>query len=400
MQDHGCWATGRPEGQTHQVSEVSGTIGVNTRPATSPNGPDAQAGVRLIEAALPFSTLEELLARISRFWLEETAAASCVLTVLTRDGRHFVATAGEADVVRCLSRVAGPGELRSTALAGVEREDPHRWIPLAANGAVVGGLALWWDDARPGHDAIHPAAITTTARLLSHGRDLEHRLRDAKLEAMGEFAAGAGHEINNPLTSIVRYAQVLKRNESDPERLRALNTIGGQAYRVRDMIGDAMLFARPPEPTPELLDVASLVDEATGRIANDFADRSPRFETDIQPGLSITADRSQFQVVLHELLRNAAEAIETGGRIRVEAHREQRDERVATILTVSDDGHPLSDTEQTHLFDPFFSGRQAGRGLGFGLSKCWRIVTMHGGWIDVAADDGQVRVITCWPERS
>ncbi|MFG0297182.1 MAG: ATP-binding protein, partial [Maioricimonas sp. JB045] len=149
-----------------------------------------------------------------------------------------------------------------------------------------------------------------------------------------------------------------------------------------------------------LLDVASLVDEATGRIANDFADRSPRFETDIQPGLSITADRSQFQVVLHELLRNAAEAIETGGRIRVEAHREQSDERVATILTVSDDGHPLSDTEQAHLFDPFFSGRQAGRGLGFGLSKCWRIVTMHGGWIDVAADDGQVRVITCWPERS
>ncbi|QDU36680.1 Sporulation kinase D [Maioricimonas rarisocia] len=373
---------------------------MNTQPATSPNGPDAQAAVRLIETALPFATLEELLVRLSRFWLEELVASSSVLAVRSRDGRHFVATAGEQDAIRVLSGRAATDELRATALAGMDQGDPHRWIPLGANGDVVAGLALWWSDSQSAYPEIHPAAITATARLLAHGRDLEHRLRDAKLESMAEFAAGAGHEINNPLTSIVRYAQVLKRGETDPERLRALNTIGGQAYRVRDMIGDAMLFARPPEPKAELLDIATLVDEAVARIVADFADSSPRLHVEIQPGLSVTADRSQFQVVLHELLRNAAEAIDAGGRIRVEARRARSDKRDETILTVSDDGRSLSETERVHLFDPYFSGRQAGRGLGFGLSKCWRIVAMHGGWIDVDADADEVRVTTCWPERS
>ncbi|MFG0334852.1 MAG: sensor histidine kinase [Maioricimonas sp. JB049] len=373
---------------------------MNTRPATSPNGPDAQAAVRLIEAALPFATLEELLASLSRFWLEELAASSCVLAVRSRDGRHFVATAGKQDTVRVLSGAVTTSELRTAALDGMDQGDPHRWIPLAANGDVVAGLALWWNDAESAQTEIHPAAVTATARLLAHGRDLGHRLRDAKLEAMAEFAAGAGHEINNPLTSIVRYSQVLKRGETDPERLRALNTIGGQAYRVRDMIGDAMLFARPPEPKLELLDVATLVDEAAARIAADFAGTDPRLHTAIQPGLSVTADCSQFQVVLHELLRNAAEAIERGGRIRIEARRERSHERDETILTVSDDGRPLGETERVHLFDPYFSGRQAGRGLGFGLSKCWRIMMMHGGWIDVDADADEVRITTCWPERS
>lgn len=372
---------------------------MNTQPAESPNGPDAKAAVRLIEAALPFTTIEELLACLSRFWLEELDTSSCALAIRLRDGRHLVATAGEQDSVQTITRTAATGELRSIALAGFDRDEPHRWIPLAANGDVIGGLAAWWDEAQPPHVAIHPAAITATARLLTHGRDLEHRLREAKLEAMAEFAAGAGHEINNPLTSIVRYAQLLQRGETDPERLRALNTIGGQAYRVRDMIGDAMLFARPPEPKPELLDVATLVDEATARLAEDFADRSPQLKTEIQPGLSVTADRSQFQVVLHELLRNAAEAMESGGRIHVEAYRERGEECDATILSVASHGAPLSGTERAHLFDPYFSGRQAGRGLGFGLSKCWRIVTMHGGWIDVDADDDQVRLVTCWPVR-
>ncbi|PWG73888.1 hypothetical protein DF186_20725, partial [Enterococcus hirae] len=77
-----------------------------------------------------------------------------------------------------------------------------------------------------------------------------------KLEAMAEFAAGAGHEINNPVATIVGRVQMLLKTEMDPERRQSLATIGGQAYRVRDMIGDAMLFARPPAPRPEVLPLA------------------------------------------------------------------------------------------------------------------------------------------------
>ena len=75
----------------------------------------------------------------------------------------------------------------------------------------------------------------------------------AKLEALAEFAAGAGHEINNPLATIIGRAQLLLKDERDPQRRQMLLSIGAQAYRIRDMIGDAMLFGRPP--APELADV-------------------------------------------------------------------------------------------------------------------------------------------------
>ena len=75
--------------------------------------------------------------------------------------------------------------------------------------------------------------------------------RRAKLEALAEFAAGAGHEINNPAATIVGRVELLLKGETNPERRQALLTIGAQALRIRDMIGDLMLFARPPRPEPE-----------------------------------------------------------------------------------------------------------------------------------------------------
>src|SRR5689334_16976870 len=91
--------------------------------------------------------------------------------------------------------------------------------------------------------------------------DVDRQLVELKLRALGEFAAGAGHEINNPIATIVGYAQQLLAGESDPDRRHALATIGAQAYRIRDMIGDCMLFARPPEPRPVSLDLSSVVRE-------------------------------------------------------------------------------------------------------------------------------------------
>ena len=86
-------------------------------------------------------------------------------------------------------------------------------------------------------------------------------LEDAKLAALAEFAAGAGHEINNPLATIVGRVQALLKHETDPGRRQSLATIAAQAFRIRDMIGDLMVFARPPAPVPERL----LVNDAVSR---------------------------------------------------------------------------------------------------------------------------------------
>ena len=73
---------------------------------------------------------------------------------------------------------------------------------------------------------------------------------DDRLESLAEFAAGAGHEFNNPVATIVGRVQLLLRDEADPARRQALETIAGQAYRIRDMISDVMVFARPPAAEP------------------------------------------------------------------------------------------------------------------------------------------------------
>ncbi len=205
-------------------------------------------------------------------------------------------------------------------------------------------------------------------------------LEAEKLEALAEFAAGAGHEINNPLTVISGRAQLLLRDEADPERRRTLALIRAQAVRVHEMIADMRLFARPPEPERAPFDLAALVD----RVAVELSDEYTRQEIAVvrigdAVEVTVEADPVQMNVALRALCRNAAEAIGRAGRIELEV-RPETDE---VLLLVRDTGPGMSPEERRHIFDPFFSARQAGRGLGLGLSKAWRIVTNHGGRIDV-----------------
>jgi signal transduction histidine kinase len=220
------------------------------------------------------------------------------------------------------------------------------------------------------------------------------RLEAAKLESLAEFAAGAGHEINNPLAVISGRAAMLLRDEADPERRRLLATIGAQALRIRDMIGDLMVFARPPAPEPALLDLA----EVARTVVTRFAAEVPpgvRVTCEGDPAVPVWADRTQLCVVIESLVRNSLEALDcSSGRIEVEARAAANGSAAVAAdgslsqLIVRDTGPGLSETDREHLFDPFYSGRPAGRGLGFGLSKCWRIVTLHGGRIEVSSVTG------------
>jgi signal transduction histidine kinase len=99
--------------------------------------------------------------------------------------------------------------------------------------------------------------------------------------------------------------------------------------------------------------------------------------------IDVLADETQLGVAVHAVLRNALEAAPPGGHVWVEAHAMESGAQRFAEISVRDDGPGITDAVRPHLFDPFFSGREAGRGLGFGLSKCWRIVTDHGGQVIV-----------------
>ena len=233
---------------------------------------------------------------------------------------------------------------------------------------------------------------------MSDASELELRLRDEKLKSLAEFAAGAGHEINNPVATIVGYVQQLLPGETDPDRIVALQTIGAQAYRIRDMIGDVMLFARPPVPRKALVDLAAVVDDIKPSFADELEGRRISWKTRLERPLTIQADPTQIRVLLSELVRNSIAAVPLNGGIVVEANQFMDAGRRAARLTITDDGAGISAEALPHLFDPFYSGRQAGRGLGFGLAKAWRIADMHGARLEVDSPPAGGAVLTLiWP---
>jgi signal transduction histidine kinase len=224
----------------------------------------------------------------------------------------------------------------------------------------------------------------------------QRKLEEEKLAALAEFAAGAGHEINNPLAVICGRAELLLRQETHPERRRDLATIHAQARRVYEMIADLMLFARPPRPVLAPLDLAALLNELVVELGPRCQERGVHLDaaTDGEP-VEVRADRGQLLVALRAVCDNALDALGQGGRLEIRSRidaalkREKGKGNLLARIEIHDDGPGFDDDVRRHLFDPFFSGRAAGRGLGMGLAKCWRIVRLHEGTIDVESQPGQ-----------
>jgi signal transduction histidine kinase len=214
--------------------------------------------------------------------------------------------------------------------------------------------------------------------------DFERRLEQAKLAALVEFAYGAGHEINNPLANIAARAQSLLADEPDPERRRKLSAIHRQAMRAHEMIADLMLFARPPKLEIAAADLRRILLQVVDDARELATERSINLAADVGTvPIPVRVDATQLAVAVMALVVNAIEAIGSDGRVIVAARPLNAAADCAAEVVVRDNGPGISDDMRPHLFDPFFSGREAGRGLGFGLSKCWRIVTDHGGQVFV-----------------
>ncbi len=170
------------------------------------------------------------------------------------------------------------------------------------------------------------------------------------------------------------------------------------------MIADLMLFARPPQMYPQRIELAAFLADLAKTWQAQAAEQQTQFELRIAGSpagsgdrLAVWADPSALAVAVRALVTNALEAIARGGRVEIAASavdfrepgdRGLRGASAGVEIRIRDNGPGIPPEIRPRLFDPFFSGREAGRGLGFGLSKCWRIVTAQGGRIDVASDVG------------
>jgi hypothetical protein len=227
-----------------------------------------------------------------------------------------------------------------------------------------------------------PSLVTRLAQAEKIVATYEQRLEQEKLASLKELAYGASHEINNPLANITVRAQSLLRDESDERRRRKLSAIYDQAMRAHEMIADLMQFARPPALELGPCDSVSLVRQVVTELQNEAEDRkiSLTLQTD-HAQFVVSGDKTQLAVAVRAVVVNALEAVGQSGAVDVQLESDHAPE---VRIVVRDNGPGLTSELRRHMFDPFFSGREAGRGLGFGLSKCWRIISEHGGSVTVA----------------
>ncbi|HND51730.1 MAG TPA: HAMP domain-containing sensor histidine kinase [Pirellulaceae bacterium] len=278
----------------------------------------------------------------------------------------------------------------------------------------------------PTNASLAPGATVTAAPIsatpavdLDDAAEFAAALQHEKLAALKQFAYGASHELNNPLANIATRAQALLRGETDPERRRALAVIAAQAFRAHDMISDLMLFAHPPAPRRRRCDLSEIAARVCGELRDEADERRAHLELqNAAEPIELHADPDQLAVALKAIVLNALQAVAADGRVEVEIETESQAESETISETASetvsdggtrpaagadgrrvrihvrDDGPGLEPHVRRHLFDPFFSGREAGRGLGFGLCKAWRIAELHGGRIDVDSELGEGSVFT------
>lgn len=227
------------------------------------------------------------------------------------------------------------------------------------------------------------------------GGEAEVRARDAKLAALAELAAGAGHEINNPLAVISGHAQRLARTEPEPERGESLQTIIRQTNRIAGIVRDLMQFARPPAPDPHRTDAAELVTAVRDELAPFAAEKRVRIKLGAVPaGAFVRCDRAQIKHALVALLRNGIEAAGADGWARIGCA--DGDDEFVTFV-VEDSGTGLNPAAIEHAFDPFYCGRAAGRGRGLGLPTAWQFARQNGGDVRHEPTDGPTRFVVTVP---
>jgi signal transduction histidine kinase len=216
--------------------------------------------------------------------------------------------------------------------------------------------------------------------------DREVHDRSARLEALAEFAAGAGHELNNPLAVIVGRAQLLLSRCDNQEVSRSLQIIIGQAQRTHRILRDLMFVSRPPQPRPRACRPAELLQNSMANVQEECDARGVRLQGDLESlDTSTWADPDALGHVADVLLRNAIQATPTGGKIQIRSSRQGNSFR----WSIADGGKGITPGEGEHLFDPFYCGRQAGRGLGLGLPRAARIVSQVGGTLQWSSTLGQ-----------
>jgi len=220
---------------------------------------------------------------------------------------------------------------------------------------------------------------------LTDFRRMEEAMRRAdRLAVVGGLAAGLAHEIRNPLAAMCGSIEMLSLSPSLGEQeKRLMGVVRGEGERLEALVKDFLAFARPASPQLQTVDAAHLVEETADVFRLQAISRDLELSVEVERGVWVSADPNQLKQVLWNLLGNAADASETGGRVSVRLRRQG----AQALLDVEDCGQGIDAEDLPRIFDPFFTTKLKGTGLG--LAIVHRVVEAHGGRIAVRSEPGR-----------
>jgi len=291
---------------------------------------------------------------------------------------------------------------RSYTTSNFQESDQKLTSDIVVNGEKRGVIEVYYTEKKPEIDkgpflgeeinlidaiAKQMAVIIERRQVTEERSKLENQLRHAdRLATIGQLSAGVAHELNEPLGSILGFAQLLKKYPDISEQAgRDIDKIIGASLHTREVIKKLMLFARQMPPRKTRVNLNELIKEDLYFLELRCSKESIEFIRSLSPNLpEIRADQSQILQVLVNLVVNAIQAMPEGGRITIKTL--EHENRVSII--VEDTGTGMSKDVLKQIFIPFFTTKEVGRGTGIGLSVVHGIVTSHGGTIDVGSDIG------------
>jgi two-component system NtrC family sensor kinase len=223
----------------------------------------------------------------------------------------------------------------------------------------------------------------------------EQLVQKEKLASVGQLAAGVAHEINNPLGSVLLYADIL-RKETPAEEVQQkadLEMIISEATRCKMIVNDLLNFSRQNEVLAQSTDLNALLREMVEEEGKLDLYQNVELVEELAPDLpAVQADPLQLRQVFLNLMKNAAEAMPEGGRLTLRSRKGPMDGLIT--VEVEDTGVGIPDENMKRLFTPFFTTKPIGKGTGLGLAIIYGIVKMHRGQINVQSQVGKGTTFT------
>ena len=366
------------------------TLGINVAAIAGVGALSFIFGDQLQKGAETLATTRRAAADLLTLHQDIVRSLSSGLITITPDGVILSANHVAAEILGAIQD-ALVGVKVDRVMPGISvliADNRHRAdlaIPTA-KGMIMLGVTV--SPLRDVHDAVIGRVInfqdlTELRRLEQHARRAE------RLATVGQLAAGIAHEIRNPLASISGSIELLQAapqaNDDDRTLMQIVNR---EIQRLNVLIGDLLDYANPRASEPADFDLGILIEE-TVRVARG-EQTEVTIATEIDKDLVIHADAAKLRQAVWNLVRNARDAAETGGKhVWVEAHRRATD----VTISVRDDGPGIPKDLQARIFDPFVTTKKKGTGLGLATSHA--VIAEQGGRIDVeTSSDGTTMIIS------